>query len=176
MVRHICFFCNAEIGAAGKSSRNDEEISHGLCPNCVPKFMAGHGCQFAEFLDTLPAPIFVVDDNVRILGANLEGLQHIGKSADEIQLRLSGEVFECRHAKEPGGCGQTIHCKTCTIRNAVTKTAQTGKACIRVPAYMDLGSIIQERTVRFLISTEKVNDVILLRIDEVKAETKSSTA
>lgn len=176
MVQYICFFCNTRIDNDGKPVSEDQEISHGLCPNCVPKFMAGHGCRFADFLDKLPPPIFVVGDNGRIVGANSEGLRLIDKEAGEIQSRLGGEVFECRHAKEPGGCGQTIHCKTCTIRNSVTETARTGEPCIRVPAYMDLGNIIQERTVRFLISTEKVIDVVLLRIDEVEAETEASSA
>jgi len=169
MVRHICFFCSSEIGPVSKYVDNEEEISHGLCPNCVPKFMAGHGCEFGKFLDTMPAPIFVVGDNRRIVGANQEGLRLIGKDGAEIQGRLGGEVFECRHAREPGGCGQTIHCKTCTIRITVNKTLETGEPSIRVPAYMDLGNIIQERSVRFLISTEKVGDIVLLRIDEVQA-------
>ena len=174
MTTHICLLCSAEIGITGKPSDSVDEISHGLCPACVPKFMAGHGCRFSEFLDTLPAPIFVVGDNNRIVGANREALRFIGKEAGEIQKQLGGEVFECRHAKEPGGCGQTIHCKTCTIRNTVTKTAQTGESCLQVPAYMDLGNITQERTVRYLISTEKVANVVLLRIDEAEAKSCSS--
>ena len=153
-----------------------EDISHGLCASCVPKFMAGHGCKFAEFLDRQAVPIFVVGDNGRILGANNEGLDLVDKAADAIQGQLGGEVFECRHASEPGGCGQTIHCKSCTIRNSVTKTAQTGEPCIRVEAYMDLGNIIQDHTVRFLISTEKVIDVVLLRIDEVEDDNRASSA
>ncbi len=176
MLKHLCLLCNQEIGTTGKHSGTDDEISHGLCPSCVPKFMAGHGCQFAEFLDSLPAPIFVIDDNTRILGSNHEGLRLIGKSAADTHLLLGGEAFECRHAKEPGGCGQTIHCKTCTIRKTVTQTFQTGESCIRVPAYMDLGNITQERSVHYLISTEKVVDVVLLRIDEVQAEAETSSS
>jgi len=176
MVKQICFFCSAEIGSVGNPSEIDDEISHGLCPNCVPKFMAGHGCQFGEFLDRLPAPIFVIDEKARVVGANAEGLRQVNKSARDVQSRLGGEVFECRHAKEPGGCGQTIHCKTCTIRNTVTKTLKTGETCLRVPAYMDLGNIIQERTVRFLISTEKVGEVVLLRIDAVEPNIEAMPA
>jgi hypothetical protein len=48
----------------------------------------------------------------------------------------------------------------------VTKTAETGESCRRVPAFIDLADISKDMTVRFLISTEKVNGAVLLRIEE----------
>ena len=110
-----------------------------------------------------------MDKDGRVVAANTQGLKQVSQDVGQIEGRLGGEVFECKYATLPGGCGQTIHCKTCTIRKTVTKTHETGECCIRVPAYMDLGDIIDVKTIRFLISTEKVNDVVLLRIDDARA-------
>jgi hypothetical protein len=52
----------------------------------------------------------------------------------------------------------------------VTTTFETGESCIRVPAFIDLADISKDMTIRFLISTEKVNDVVLLRIDDARPE------
>lgn len=56
-------------------------------------------------------------------------------------------------------------CVVCTIRNTVMDTQRTGKARERAPAWLfkkNAGRLA------FLISTEKVGDRVLLRIDEVK--------
>jgi hypothetical protein len=83
--------------------------------------------------------------------------------------RLAGEVFECTHAHQPGGCGHTLHCQSCMIRSSVTKTFQTGAPCIRVPACQDLDTFEGPRKVRFLITTEKVSGGVLLRIDDLQS-------
>jgi hypothetical protein len=50
------------------------------------------------------------------------------------------------------------------------KTFQTGKCLRRVPAYLDRCSDDGSQRTVFLISTEKVNDTVLLRIDEVNLQ------
>jgi len=46
-------------------------------------------------------------------------------------------------------------------------TLQSGKSNIRVPAYPDLHHMTGENRIRFLITTERVGEAVLLRIDEV---------
>jgi len=43
----------------------------------------------------------------------------------------------------------------------------TGRARTRVPAYQDINTSEGVQQVRLLISTEKVGDAVLLRIDEM---------
>ena len=169
-MKQICMYCEEDLGVVEETPDETDLISHGLCHNCFPKFVARKGQALSDFLDSLPGPIFVVDDDVRVIGTNTQGLKCVSKDLDATQGRLGGEVFECNYARLPDGCGHTIHCKTCSVRISVTKTAETGEPCIRIPAYMDLGDISGDKTIRFLISTEKVNDVILLRIDDVQSE------
>lgn len=168
MFRQFCLYCNAYLGSIEEPGNDVERISHGVCPSCFPKLVAGSGEPLADFLDSLPAPVFVVNQDVRIASANVRGQQFASKGLGEMQDRLGGEVFSCKYSQLPGGCGQTVHCKTCTIRITVTKTFESGRPYTRVPAYMDLGDYTGDRTIKFLISTEKVESVVFLRIDDVQ--------
>ena len=169
MIRQICLYCNRDLGHIEEDEVGTEQVSHGLCPDCFPKFVAGTGIQFADFLDALPAPIFVFGPEGRALGANARGRVLAAKGLAELQNLPVGEVFECAYAYLPGGCGEPVHCKSCTIRSAVLDTARSGRSCSRVPAYMDLGDQTGQRSVRYLISTELAGGVVLLRIDDVQA-------
>jgi ferredoxin len=167
-MKQVCMYCGSYLGSMEAPSGDYGLISHGVCSTCLPKFLAGLGQPLTDFLDKLPGPILVLDAEVRVVGANTQGLQRVAKALTAIEGRLGGEVFECQYSKLPGGCGRTLHCKACAIRNTVTRTVETGESCLRVPAFMDLGDIGKDFTVRFLISTEKVNGLVLLRIDDAQ--------
>jgi hypothetical protein len=167
-MKQVCLYCGCYLGSVETTLGDSTLISHGVCSICFPTFMRGMGQPLTDFLDALPGPIYVVDAECRVVGANTLGLQQVSKDLSAIEGQLAGEVFECKYAKLPGGCGRTLHCKTCTIRRTVTKTAETGESCLRVPAFIDLADISKDMTVRFLISTEKVNDAVLLRIDDAQ--------
>lgn len=98
---------------------------------------------------------------------NRVGFDMLKKKPEEVEGELGGDAFGCRHANLPGGCGSTVHCKTCTIRMTVMDTLQSGKSHIRVPAYPDLHHMTGENRIRFLITTERVGEAVLLRIDDV---------
>ncbi len=180
MLRQVCLYCNAYLGSVKESGETEEaglsesspdravRISHGVCPDCFPKLVAGSGQTLADFLDGLAAPVFVVDGAGCIVTANQKALQAVGKDLAAIKGLPGGEVFSCRYARLPEGCGETIHCKTCTIRLTVTHTFDTGTPCINVPAYMDLGDRTGIKTIRFVISTEKGGDMVLLRVDDMQ--------
>ena len=89
------------------------------------------------------------------------------KELPHIEGFKGGDVFECAYAKLPEGCGETNHCDGCSIRKTVMDTFQTGKSHLKTPAYLFHGIPDNNDEIRFLISTEKVKDVVLLRIDEV---------
>lgn len=167
MMKRVCAYCNASLGDAQDAESSVERISHGLCADCVPRFLAGTGEGVMDFLNSLPAPVLVVDQDARIIAANNGVQKLVGKNLAETQGHFPGEVFGCQYSKLPGGCGGTVHCKTCTIRRSVTATFESGMPCVRVPAFMDLGELRDDMRLRFLISTEKVFGVVFLRIDEI---------
>jgi len=168
-MRTVCAWCRKEIqnDDADTVTDDDTPISHGVCPECIPKFFSFMGKPLRDFLDGFPGPVFLVDAANRVITANTNGLSLIHKEPDEIEQKMAGDVFECPHASNAGGCGNSIHCKSCTIRKAVTETMTTGKAHHRLPAYADLHSFTKNRKTKFSISTEKVRDAVLLRIDDL---------
>lgn len=89
------------------------------------------------------------------------------KDLPEIEGLPGGVVFECVFAKLPDGCGKTIHCDGCTIRNTVMNTFMTGESHLKVPAGLSWGSTENQIELQFFISTEKVKEVVFLRIDNV---------
>jgi hypothetical protein len=52
----------------------------------------------------------------------------------------------------------------------VTDNYESGKSLFRVPAYLNRKTSDGSQKFRFLISTERVREVVLLRIDEVAME------
>lgn len=168
MIKRECSICGAELGLPLEREIPGISVSHGICRSCLDVYMVGLGIPMKQFLDTLKVPIFIMDQERRIQGANDLGRQLVSKDIGQITGYLGGEVFQCVHASEPGGCGQTLHCRSCVIRNSVLKTFETGEACIHVPACQDLDTYLGPRTVRFLISTEKVDDAVLLFIDDIQ--------
>lgn len=170
MVRQICMYCKADIGTIEETKTMEETVSHGLCQRCLPKFLISLGKPFPDFLDSLPIPVFVVDENVRVISVNNLGQKFLSKNLATLQGCLGGQAFGCRYSQLPGGCGKTIHCKSCTIRRSVTETYATGKSLLRVPAYVDLGDLAGDATVHFLVSTQKIDPVVLLNIEDISTK------
>ena len=89
-------------------------------------------------LDTIPSPIFVVDDDVQILGYNLAASQMLAQEPDLVLRQRAGEILHCLHSTEtPGGCGRSVVCKECPVRNSV-KEALSGHQVVRTRARMEL--------------------------------------
>ena len=173
MIR-ICAWCKKELSATDiESKREDAPVTHGICPDCVRKTLSYRAKPLKKFLDQFSDPVFLVTSEARIVVANSVALYLLRKMPEEVHEKLGGEALACIYADLPGGCGYTIHCRTCTIRNPIVETLQTGKSNIRVAAYSDLHFITGERRVRFLITTEKVGEAVLLKIDDV-TETKAA--
>lgn len=165
-MKTVCTYCHKTLNP--KELEDEQRISHGICRGCIEDLMAGSGQSVASFLNRFPVPIFVVADDGCVINANQQGLELVGKSLGEVSNSLGGEVFGCLYADEPGGCGETLHCRSCTIRNTVMETLTTGYPCYRVPACQDLDTLVGPRQVHFLISTEKVGNAVWLRIDAMQ--------
>jgi transcriptional regulator with PAS, ATPase and Fis domain len=167
-MRQICAWCKCELNASSPEMQNQNEpISHGICGDCTRNLLSDKAQPLKKFLDQFSPPVLLVDHQARVLASNNSGLTMLGKEHHEIENQLGGDVFDCRNADLPGGCGKSIHCKACTIRNTILETLKTGQSQQQVPAYPDLHSITKEDKVRFLITTEKVGQAVLLRIDKV---------
>ncbi len=173
-MKKVCAWCKADLGDIPSSIHPPDMITHGICPTCRDRLAHETGETLRDFLDRLEVPVLLVEREARVLGANSQAQALLGKKMPEIENRLSGNVIECVHAHEPGGCGGTIHCKSCTIRKTVRDTYSSGEPHVNVPAYQDIRTPAAVKQFRFLISTEKVGDYVMLRIDDLQDGKKNA--
>lgn len=143
------------------------EITHGICASCKDYFFSDQTYTLDRLLNQLNAPVLMVNLQGEVLLANKQALQLLAKDLASVRDFKLGDVMECVYAKLPEGCGNTQHCMACTIRNNVMATFKTGKSLKQVPAFLNRIDRHSVHKISLLISTEKVDEVVLLRIDEV---------
>ena len=172
-MRIVCAGCGADLGTKTSLIHDDEATSHSLCASCAHHFRATAGMPFEQYIEGLEAPVVTVTPQGTIATANAIALELLGKSPTEIMGFNGGDVFECEYARLPEGCGETVHCSGCTIRNTVMDTLQTGTPHRREPAYLNRYSDRGSQHYDLLISTEKKGGVVFLTIEEM-TEAKGS--
>ncbi len=172
-MKKICAWCKADLGEMPSSRFPPDAITHGICPTCRDRLSHESGEALRDFLDRLGVPVLLMDEGVRALSANRQARQLLDKTLPAIENQLGGNVIECVHAHEPGGCGGTVHCKSCTIRQTVKDTYDSGTPHVEIPAYQDIRTPAASKQVRFLISTEKVGGYVMLRIDDMQEQKKN---
>lgn len=157
----ICSYCRNEIEE--KKPFNDERVSYGICKSCYEYYLKQiKGLSFDEYLDRFDVPVVIVDDDVRILALNRAAKSLMGKSNNEVIGLLGGEAMECAYARLPEGCGNTIHCLTCSIRNTVTSTMNSGEPQIRVPVKLHQ----EDQDIEIFITTQKIGKYIRVKIED----------
>ena len=160
----ICAWCNADITPKTDPAPEQKLISHGICPGCARSLLASQGVALQEFLDGLAAPVVLVDASVRITALNQAARIALETSHERAQHQSFGQVFDCSHARVPGGCGKLFHCSGCAIRTAVETTHVTGNPQSNVPATLVRGSD-SAADASLLVSTFKSGGVVALRVE-----------
>lgn len=167
-MKRLCAWCGETLGVKDPDHNTREgPVTHGICPDCVREALSFEATSLRDYLDRFSGPVFLVDASCRIVTANRAALLALGKGSKEVEGRLGGDAFDCQYADLPEGCGNTMHCKTCTIRRTVSDTLRSGRSHEDAAAYPDLHHLTGEKGVHFLISTEKVGDAVLLSIDDI---------
>jgi hypothetical protein len=173
-MRRVCAWCGKTLGTVFSDVHSDAFITHGICDECAFHLHAQVGMPLRDFLDGLGVPVLLLDSDGNVKTANKAVRQFLKKDLLQIEGYKGGNVFECTHATLPGGCGKTVHCSGCTIRRTVMDTLNSGKSHEKAPASLNRETPDGSQALRLLISTEKVQDVVLLRIDEITVDEKAS--
>jgi hypothetical protein len=173
MIR-ICAWCNTVLGQNDVEPR--EGKTHTICQGCWDNLDFQQGVALPRYLDTLSVPILVIDDGGRVQTANDAAMRFLGKTLAEISGFKGGNVFECRYARLPEGCGNTVHCSACTVRRTVMDTFTTGEGHFRVPAMLNIGTMDDSHEVHFYITTRKEDNMVLLHVEMVVAEATKSAS
>lgn len=166
-MKKICAWCDSELDAIHEKDQPEDAVTHGICVPCQEKILGPNKVEWLEFLDSLDVPVVVLDATGIVETANIAAREILQKELPAIAGLDGGVVFDCIYSALPEGCGKTVHCSGCTIRNTVMDTFQSGKSHLAVEAPLVYGTLENKHEVSFLISTEKVKDVVLLRIDIV---------
>ena len=127
-----CAWCNNEMDYERGALQEGGTIIRSICTTCLESFAFQMGVPLQNFLDRLPVPIFVVNDDVVVQAANKQGYALLSEDAQSVLKKLGGIVFDCAYAQLPEGCGRTVHCSGCAIRRSVYHTYTTGQSLVDV--------------------------------------------
>lgn len=104
--------------------------------------------------DAVPAPVFVMDEDMRVLDCNTAATRLIGKSRRLVKQRRGGEVLRCIHATKTGeGCGCAPACRDCVVRQCL-QAASRGSRIVRRQAKMELMTKRRPAAVRLRVSCQ----------------------
>ena len=164
-MKTVCAWCGNDITLPGCIPVGEGKISHGICLPCANRMIIQTPFELRAFLDDVAVPVVLVDNEGVVRIANDKVYSMIGKGTEQVEGFSGGDVFQCIYSRLPEGCGNTTHCSGCAIRRTVMETHATGQTRYRVPATLMQQSGEGTNEIRFLISTEKMGDYVLLRID-----------
>lgn len=161
----ICSYCNAALGT--KPGGRQTDVSHGMCEPCALHFerlWAGMG--MGEYLDALPQAVVVLDADARVLAANGRAAELVGNQPAAPRGLLAGEAVACSRSRLPGGCGKTVHCRDCAIRNTVTSVAKSGRPMKDVRGYLQ----VDGRRVPLTLRARPLKGAVEVTLEEGEAE------
>jgi PAS domain-containing protein len=128
----------------------------------------GRTTNLRDFLDALEIPVLAVDGDLKVLQANHAAEKTVGKSFAEIKDSRVGVAIACYNAEQPGGCGHTVRCPGCELRRNLVNTHVDGQPRYsRYTQHQIAGGDVL-KTVQFRFSTQKVGEVVMLSIEEMK--------
>lgn len=162
-MKRLCAWCRKELDDSSADVVEEREITHGICEDCLSNIEFQDGVKLSRFLDSLKLPVIVCDRKDHVQSLNAAAAAALGIDRGEFVGNTPGLVFECEYARFPEGCGRTVHCSGCAIRMAIQRTGETGQTVFRQPATLTKN----DREISLLITTEKLGDLVLLRLDEI---------
>lgn len=142
-------------------------VTGGICRSCAEALVtAGNGVDLAAFLDSLDAPVLLMQPAPRqVYAANQRALRLFGKDISRVAGHRGGQVFDCIHAFTEAGCGKDVHCEGCKIRNAVVEAFLPGNSFTGVSTDLEIRTEPGTLTFHMQVSTEELGNFALLRID-----------
>ena len=122
-----------------------------------------------KHLDGLFFPVIAVElyagKRMIIRAVNKSACAWLNKEPGEIIQHLTGNVFECVHARLPEGCGGALPCETCEVLRSVARTDTTGEPLFVVPAMLLQETAGRPRALMLRLTTMKAGGLVMLRLN-----------
>lgn len=124
-----------------------------------------------DWLEAIEAPVLLMQGNPRqVVTANRRALDLFRKELHEVEAHRGGQVFDCVHSFTAAGCGKDTNCEHCKIRLAIVDTFETGKPHQGVSTSLPIRKADGTKTYVLQVSTEKLDDLALVRIERYEGE------
>lgn len=122
-------------------------------------------------LDAIPAPVFVLNESLRMVDYNAFAARMVGEEKGTVLRRKSGEVLFCVHSKEQvEGCGHSGSCPDCVVRNSAL-AALGGRKVSRQKARMELEDAGKVQEIELLVTavsfTHASGRLVLLMLENL---------
>lgn len=164
-MKRVCAWCNksmSPVKTGGKAAAN--LITHSICPDCSDNLDFQLGVSLETYLDSLTMPVVALDGNDALIGINRAAVEiYRGKAIME-PVEWQEKIYECAHARLPQGCENKVHCSGCAIRIVTGASFSSGESIPNVPAHLHHCSAGPTEQAELLISTEKIDTIVFLRI------------
>lgn len=123
--------------------------------------MGGNHTAGKEFLqktyDTVPVPVLVVDDDVRVILPNDAAKAMFAMEGADTSMKRAGELLSCVNSLEKG-CGRSRFCKDCVIRKSVNRAISEGDKVFRLRTRVKLLRDGEQRNVNLLVTAVPFSD------------------
>lgn len=129
--------------------------------------------------DHSPHMLCVLDGRRRLLYMNRSMAEFIGKSEDELRDQKACGIIGCVNALEdPRGCGYGRDCESCSLRQALNETLETGRSHRNVERQMTIAGRDGLREVVLLGSTSLIRSTagvnLLLSLEDATERTAAA--
>lgn len=153
----LCKLCgNKMVGTAAP-------ITGGVCEACARRL--SDAPEDREQLDAIDAPVLLMQGSPRqVVTANRRALELFAKDLRQVEGHRGGEVFDCIHSFTEAGCGKDANCEGCKIKDAIVDTFVTARSS-GASTSLQIKKADGLKTYALQVSTEKVGDLALVRID-----------
>jgi len=153
-----CKACGKEVTLETRGS-----ITNDICEACASRVS---DTSSRDVLEAIDAPILLMQGNPRqVITANTKALGLFGKPLSDVENKRGGQVFDCIHSFTEAGCGKDVNCENCKIKDAIVDTFNTGNPHTGVSATLQIKKASGTITHVLQVSTEKVGDLALVRVD-----------
>jgi hypothetical protein len=142
----------------------DDLVTHSICDDCADNLEFQMGVTLTRYLDSLKIPIIALDEGGRIIAVNNEAGKLHDRTIVDVSAPWGKKIFECAHARLPEGCKKAVHCSGCAIRFITADVYKTGMGQIDVPAHFNSCSADLTEAIELLVSADKVENIVFLRI------------
>lgn len=164
-MKRICAWCKSSMGEVKSELHSTSTITHGICNKCLETLFEDKNIDFIPFLNSLTAPVVLIDENNTYLSANDTALSILNKQHIHLENKRTGDIFTCENATLTGGCGHTEKCGGCQMLQLINNTYDSNHVFSNIPVTLSRNSDKMREELNLHVSTEKVNGLVLMRID-----------